>query len=200
MTAQKHIIVKERTSRWVEDIVIGLNLCPFATGVWQQTRICVSNAQDVEHLLMDLGNELEALLSESVDTLATTLLVVPDWLNAFPDYLDALMVIEQCLEDIGLAEEFQVASFHPQYQFADQAADDPAHWTNRSPWPVFHILRAASVAEAVATYPDADGIPERNVECFRSMGLDAVEERLARIHGTAGTPQKSGNTPGKPSA
>jgi hypothetical protein len=183
MTESNPVLVHNHIRKWVETIVIGHNLCPFAAATWAETKIAVSSAQNLNDLLLDLGAEIDALMSTASDLLATTLLVVPDWLQDFTDYLDVLEVIHQCLEDLDLMDEFQVASFHPQYLFADQDVDDPAHGTNRSPWPVFHLLREASVAEAVALHPDPEGIPERNAEKFRNMGGRRVTQMLASIQG-----------------
>jgi len=180
-TSPRHI--EKNTRNWVEQVVIGHHLCPFAANAWAQTVVHVSDAQDLDGLLTDFGQQLERLLSQSNDVLTTTLIVVPGWLNNFEDYLDALTVLEQCLEDLGLHEEFQLASFHPQYCFAEHAYDDPANGTNRSPWPTFHLLRSASVAEAIAHHPDPDGIPMRNAAHFRSLGADNVTRLLRKVHG-----------------
>ena len=160
------------TTAWLVKDVIGLNLCPFAQEVHVSNRIrtVVSGAETVEALRADLADELLLLKSlESAET-DTTLLIHPQVLSDFLDYNDFLEVADETVRDLGLDRDFQVASFHPHYQFAGTEADDVTNRTNRSPYPTLHILREASVASAMAEYPDADKIPERNIETLRRLG------------------------------
>jgi hypothetical protein len=171
--------VEEATRRWVERVVIGENLCPFARAVVPRMRVAVSAAESLEDLLGDVAAELQRLIDTAPPALSTTLIVTPAMLARFGDYLEALAVIERAITDAGLSGELQVASFHPRYRFADATSDDPANYTNRSPYPMFHLLREAEVSRAVDAHPDPDGIPARNVERMRALGEAGVRALLA---------------------
>ena len=166
------------TKLWLERAVIGLNLCPFAKGVHvkNQIRYMVSAAQTSEELLRYVMNELEVLAEVSRDKIDTTLLIHPHVLTDFLDYNDFLEVVDAALEDVDLAGELQVASLHPQYQFADTELDDITNYTNRSPYPTLHILREASINEAVAAFPEAEQIFEKNIETMRRLGHEGWNE------------------------
>lgn len=157
--------------RWVEQFVVGLGLCPFAAPVLQTMRVVTTPATSLEGLLRAFEAELQRLVDSDPGALPTTLLVAPDMLADFEDYLDALALLEAALADAGLEGEIQVASFHPEYRFADADPDDVAHYTNRAPYPTFHLLREAHVSEAVDRHPDPEGIPIRNVAQLRALGL-----------------------------
>ncbi len=160
------------TKLWLERAVIGLNLCPFAKGVHvkNQIRYFVSAAQTPEELLVDVLRELEVLAEASRDNIDTILLIHPHVLTDFLDYNDFLAVVDASLEDIDLAGELQVASMHPQYQFADTEFDDITNYTNRSPYPTLHLIREASIDEAVAAFPEAETIFEKNIATMRKLG------------------------------
>lgn len=161
------------TRRWIEHAVIGLNLCPFAKAVVAkgQVRYVLSDAATPEALLESLGEELVLLRDTSVDIIDTTLIVHPRVLADFLDYNDFLDDADALVAELDLEGMLQVASFHPQYQFAGSEPDDIENFTNRSPWPTLHLLREDSVARAVAAYPDPDAIVERNIETLRRIGL-----------------------------
>ncbi len=160
------------TRIWLERAVIGLNLCPFAKQVHarNQIRYVVSGAQTSEALLADLGAELQTLRSADPFAIDTTLLIHPRVLGNFLDYNDFLSRAEALVDSLGMAGEFQVASFHPQYQFADAGPDDIENYTNRSPWPTLHLLREASITRAVAAFPDPALIYKKNIETLRRLG------------------------------
>ncbi len=160
------------TQLWLEKAVIGLNLCPFAKGVHVkgQIRYFVSAARTPEELLVDVRNELEVLAEASREKIDTILLVHPHVLTDFLDYNDFLGVVDALLEDIDLAGELQVASMHPQYQFADTELDDITNFTNRSPYPTLHLIREDSIDEAVASFPEAETIFEKNMDTMRKLG------------------------------
>jgi uncharacterized protein len=162
------------TRAWLERAVIGLNLCPFAKSVHvkNQIRYAVSAAQTPEDLLADLVTELRILHAASPSEIDTTLLVHPRVLDDFLDYNDFLELAEAAVADAGLEGEIQVASFHPQYQFAGTRPEDIENCSNRSPYPTLHLLREASIERAVAVFPDASRIFERNIETLRRLGLD----------------------------
>ncbi len=166
------------TKLWLERAVIGLNLCPFAKSVHvkNQIRYVVSAAQTPEELLRDLLNEFEVLAESSAATIDTTLLIHPHVLTDFLDYNDFLAVVDAALVEVELDGELQVASMHPQYQFADTEPDDISNYTNRSPYPTLHLLREASIEQAVAAFPDAAQIFDNNIETMRRLGHEGWNE------------------------
>ncbi|MFA6014518.1 MAG: DUF1415 domain-containing protein [Gallionellaceae bacterium] len=160
------------TQLWLERAVIGLNLCPFAKAVHvkKQIRYVVSAATAPEELLREVLAEFEVLAEASPEAIQTTLLIHPNVLTDFLDYNDFLEVVDAALEDVDLAGELQVASMHPLYQFADTEFDDITNYTNRSPYPTLHLLREASIDEAVAAFPEAEMIYEKNIETMQKLG------------------------------
>ncbi len=174
---------ERETRRFVEQVVIALGLCPFAKEPWEAGRVDVrvSDARDEEALLVDLAIEAERLLASAPDELETTLLVHPHVLGDFAAYNDFLDLAEALLRERGHEGVLQIASFHPDYRFEGEPADDPAHATNRAPWPMLHLLREASITAAVAAHPDASAIPERNVALLREMGSVKVARLLAGL-------------------
>ena len=164
------------TRYWLEQAVIGLNLCPFAKTVHVkgQIRWVESPAGDAQALLEHLLAELRFLAAADPEQTETTLLVHPRALNDFLDAADA------AVEALGLVGVLQVASFHPDYRFAGTAADDVGNLTNRSPHPMLHLLREDSIARAVAAYPDAGAIYERNVETLRRLGANGWHQLMSR--------------------
>jgi len=168
------------TRRWLERAVIGLNLCPFAKAVYvkQQVRFVLSDAELPEDLLEELAEELLRLRETPANEIDTTLLVHPRVLTDFLDYNDFLDRVDALIEALDLDGELQVASFHPDYRFADSEADDPGNCTNRAPYPTLHLLREASLDKAVAAYPDADVIVERNLDTMARLGLDGYRKLL----------------------
>lgn len=162
------------TRSWVEKAVIGLNLCPFAKAVYvrEQIRYVVSSAATPLELHADLVAELSHLHEADPHQTDTTLLIHPFMLADFLDYNDFLDIADSAIDDLGLTGEIQIASFHPQYQFADTTVDDIGNYTNRSPYPLLHLLRETSIAKAVAAFPDAAEIFNKNIETMRRLGHD----------------------------
>jgi hypothetical protein len=160
------------TRDWLERAVIGLNLCPFAKAVHvrEQVRYVVSDATTPEALLEDLLFELRVLADADPEAIETTLLIHPHVLGDFLDYNDFLDVADAAVSELDLDGELQVASFHPDYQFADTAPDDISNFSNRAPYPTLHLLRESSVDRAVAAFPEAGQIFERNIETLRRLG------------------------------
>lgn len=163
----------ERTRQWLEKAVIGLNLCPFAKAVHvkAQIRYVVSDAVTEDALLADLLHELETLYDADPEQCETTLIIHPFVLGDFLHYNQFLDCADAAVSEMDLDGEIQVASFHPDYQFAGSNPDDIENFSNRSPYPTLHLLRESSVARAVAAFPDASKIYERNVDTLRSLGL-----------------------------
>lgn len=168
------LTVTHAVRHWLEAAVIGLNLCPFAKSVHvkRQVRYAVSDARTEEELLGDLVDELQRLQAASPDEVDTTLLIHPWVLGDFLDYNAFLGIAEDAVEELGLGGELQVASFHPQYQFADAPPHDITNYTNRAPYPILHLLREASIDRAVEAFPDAEEIYSRNMETMRSLGME----------------------------
>jgi hypothetical protein len=177
--------VIETTRRWISSVVIGLNLCPFAQRVFDADRIryVVSDAGDESWLLTDLARELEALVAAPTSVVETTLLIHPLALGDFLDYNDGVGAAEELVANLGLQGTIQIASFHPDYQFAGTDADAVENFTNRSPYPMLHLLREESIS-AVADDPKALlEIPRRNMATLKSLGVEKIREMLAVIHG-----------------
>lgn len=173
--------VEAEVRRWLERAVIGLNLCPFAKAVVvkQQVRLVVSDASTERALLEELGEELALLRDTPADEIDTTLLVHPQVLGDFLDYNDFLGDADALVEAMDLDGVLQVASFHPDYQFAGSEPDDADNLTNRAPYPILHLLREASIDRAVAAYPDPDAIIERNIATVRELGFAGWNRLLA---------------------
>lgn len=167
--------------RWLERAVIGLNLCPFAKAVYarNQVRIVVSDASTERALLQELGEEMALLRDTPAEQVDTTLLVHPQVLDDFLDYNDFLDDADALVEALALDGVLQVASFHPQYQFAGTEPDDAENLTNRAPYPILHLLREDSVDRAVAAYPDPDSIIERNVATMQDLGSEGFRKLLS---------------------
>ena len=160
------------TRVWLERAVIGLNLCPFARAPYQQQRIRyrVSHATDTDSLLDDLCGELQSLQVAKPADCETTLLIHPFVLQDFLEFNDFLDSADAALTALGFDGELQVASFHPDYQFADSPPDDIANFTNRSPYPILHLLRESSIERAIEAIDDPDAIYRRNIETLRRLG------------------------------
>ncbi|MDQ6681622.1 MAG: DUF1415 domain-containing protein [Pseudomonadota bacterium] len=159
------------TEAWVDRIVIGLNLCPFAKAVQKRRiRYVHTPAADAEALLGVFCAEARLLTTSSPSAIETTLLVHPSALTDFDDYNDFLGVLDAALEELGWAGELQVASFHPDYRFAGTATGDVTNATNRSPWPMLQLLREASVGAALAGFPDSARIYEANIATMQALG------------------------------
>jgi uncharacterized protein len=170
------------TQHWLARAVIGLNLCPFAKSVQVkgQIRYVVSAARGVDDLVVELADELRLLRDSDPAQIDTTLFVTPDAFAAFADFTDALFFAERLLGDLGLAGELQIASFHPHYQFDGTERDDIGNYTNRAPYPVFHLLREASIDRAVAAFPDAADIYERNIETLERLGHEGYAAWMSK--------------------
>lgn len=178
MIASEEVVAETR--HWLQRIVIGLGLCPFAAAPFSAGRIAyaVCESGDDEAVYQAFVKTLEGLLLASVEEQETALLIVPRGLASFDDYLDVLEMLEQAIEHGGFAGMVQVASFHPGYRFDGAPADDPANYSNRSPYPMFHLIREAGLAAALAAYPDPEQIPERNVARLRELGVEGIQTLL----------------------
>lgn len=169
-------IITESVRQWVESFVVELNLCPFVKREWvnNRVRLFATNAVTEEQLLEVLQTELELLNSDAA--VETTLLIHPEVLQDFYDYNEFLNLADSLLIEMDLEGVYQIASFHPNYQFGGTDPDDVENCTNRSPYPMLHLLREDSLEKAIAKYPDVDQIPIRNIELMNSMGQDKLSE------------------------
>ena len=178
MTEPDNAAVIAQTRAWVDRAVIGLNLCPFAKAPQAKglVRYVVSHATDPAALLADLIAELERLAESRAEKLETTLLIHPQVLTDFADYNDFIEVAEDTVAELDLEGVLQVASFHPQYQFADTASDDVGNATNRSPFPTLHLIREDSIDRAVQAFPEAELIYQTNIATLERLGAEGWAE------------------------
>ena len=160
------------TILWLENVVIGLNLCPFAKAIHvkNQIRFVVSSARQGHILLDELKRELRLLVAADPEQIESTLLIHPEVLKDFVEYNDFLADCDLAIEALELDGVVQVASFHPLYQFAGTKIDDLTNYTNRSPYPMLHLLREESVTRAVESFPDVDSIYKKNIETLMKLG------------------------------
>ena len=168
------------TQRWLTEMVIEQNFCPFAQKPFTQDaiRYHVNASQDWANIQQDFTQQLHFLNTHN--NVDTTLFIV-DWASLdFYDYLDGLMLLEQSLENAGFEGVFQIASFHPDYQFEGEAASSPSHYTNRSPLPIYHILREDSLSQVLDNMPNAHTIPEDNVARAQRLGKAFFEQILTQ--------------------
>ena len=174
---QSEIIEDVRS--WLESFIIELNLCPFAKRelVKDRVRFSVSLAESAEQLLASLLEELRLLESDS--EIETTLLIHPNALQEFTDYNQFLDLVDALIQQEGYSGIFQIASFHPQYRFAE-TVDEAENYSNRSPYPLLHILRESSVEREVANYPDTSTIPEQNIRLLRKLGVAKLQSLLGQ--------------------
>jgi hypothetical protein len=178
---ESHEAIIAATRHWLTRAVIGLNLCPFAKAVHvkDQIRYAVSDATNTEGVLTDLESELRTLADADPAVIDTTLLILPHALADFLDYNDCLYFADRMLKDLRLEGTLQIASFHPHYQFEGSEPDDIENYTNRSPYPILHLLREASIERAVDAFPDAADIYERNQETLRRLGQQGWQQWMA---------------------
>lgn len=171
--------------QWLESVVVNLNLCPFAKRelVKERVRFAVTEATTEEQLLMALQAELEVLDSDPL--LETTLLIHPEVLQDFYDYNQFLNYADSLLVQMGLEGVYQIASFHPHYQFDGTVADDVENYTNRSPLPLLHILREASLERVIAESADIAQIPARNITLMNNLGHAQLAALLQACFQTA---------------
>lgn len=174
-------VVIEKTRQWISQMVIGLGFCPFAQRVFdnEKIRYVVSQASDSPGLIKELEFELEGLNTAPRDKVETTLIIMPSLLKDFLDFNDFTSIADECVGDLGLRGVIQIASFHPLYQFEGTDKDSPENYTNRSPFPILHLLREISITELNMSETELQEIPKRNIETLTKMGLPSI---LKRIH------------------
>jgi len=176
MNQQSEIL--QHTRNWVAQVIVKLNFCPFAKPVMDNDgiRYHVVEADELEEALHGLIEQCQYL--DEHNEIETTLVIYPAGFNDFNDFLDLVEIANQLLAEQGYEGIYQLAHFHPDYCFEGEEPNDPANYTNRSPYPMLHLIREASLEKALDSYPDPEGIPERNIKLAREMGLAAMRSAL----------------------
>lgn len=182
-------LVEKHIRAWLQSFIVELNLCPFARPLIADPalRISVCDASNLEQLHYAFLSELDLIQQSSEGEIATSLLVVPNTLQRFEDYLDFLGDAEAMLEELGLDGTIQLASFHPQYLFDGEDKNSASHFSNRSPYPLIHFLREEMVASALQNYANPEKIPTRNIKTLQTIGRDTIERRWQLILGNKTT-------------
>lgn len=172
-------VIIDESRRWVKTVIVGMNFCPFAKPFVESSAVSYSvvNERSLEHCLQALCGELKRLNDDK--NIETSLLIYPVGFEAFDDYLELAGIADELLIEEGFEGVFQLATFHPDYCFEGQVYDDAANYTNRSPYPILHILREASVEKALESLSNPDKIPNRNIEFARAKGGDVMKALLA---------------------
>ena len=183
VAAVEQATVEGRIRAWLAEFVVGLNLCPFARPLLgaDNLRIAISNETEPGGLRRDLLQELDLLQRSTEAQIATTLLAFTAALGEFDDYLDFLGEAQDLLVEAGLEGVVQLASFHPHYLFAGEAADGASHYSNRSPYPLVHLLREDMLTRILADGADPDEIPARNIATLEGIGVDGLAQRWRDI-------------------
>ena len=176
--ANKDQNIIDQTQCWVKNIIVGHNFCPFAKRELERgsIRYSVNNNTDLESALQAMIDECVHL--DDNNDIETTLLILSEGFQDFEKYLDLVELGEKLIDDQGYEGIYQFASFHPDYCFAGAEQDDPANYTNRSPYPMLHLIREASMEQALKNYPEPEKIPDRNVDHARELGLDEMKRQL----------------------
>jgi uncharacterized protein len=176
----------ETTKLWLERFVIGLNLCPFAKHPFRNDKIryVVFEGNDLEKLTETLLKEATEMEQTTPSVLETTLIILPEVLDEFEEYLDFVEMSEFIFAEVELEGVIQLASFHPDYQFDETEVTDVENYTNRSPFPMLHLLREDSITRAIEAYPEVGNIPENNIDTMNQLGLTRVKLMLDDINRT----------------
>ena len=177
----KDQVVIQQTKNWVEQIVIGLNLCPFASRPFQNDHIeyTVNSGDFTEQHLHQLAASFARL--DASEEIETSLLIYPDAYQSFDNYLQLLDLANHLLEDMDYAGIYQIASFHPDYRFEGSTEDDASNYSNRSPYPMLHLIRESGLEKAIANYPDIERVPEDNIKKLREIGYLEMQNKLKNI-------------------
>jgi uncharacterized protein len=168
--------IEQDVRNWLVNVVIGLDLCPFASRPQEQSAVhfAISSAANDEEVLADLQAEIESLAKLPPSERETTLLIIPNHLQDFADYNDFLDSADWLIEQYEWVGVFQIASFHPDYCFNGTSPEDKENLTNRSPYPILHVLREESLERAIAHHPDVDSIPTRNIQHMQTLSAEAI--------------------------
>jgi len=184
----------ERTRRWLETVVVGLDLCPFAAGPWQagRVRIVASPAGDFDAAIVAVAGEIQRLVETPESELSSTLVTLPATLSDFEDFLDVVHVLGGLLEEVGAEHLVQLAHFHPDYRFEGVPADDVTNHTNRAPFPTLHLLRVDEVGRALDSHGDGLSIPHANMARLAELGTDGVAAIWSTFMGPDPEPPEGG--------
>ncbi len=169
---------EERVKRWLDEAIIGLDLCPFAAKAKRQggVRIAIFKVDDPMHAVHHTLHEARALLESAEARVRTTLVTLTQGLEDFEVYLDVVATVEDALFDVGAEGVLQVATFHPDYTFEGEDPEGISHFTNRAPYPILHLLREQDVSEAVDRHPNPQNIPHANIARLHDLGRNKVKE------------------------
>ena len=169
--------VIRKTREWVNGFVIRLNLCPFAKKVFDEERIryVVLESSEIKDLTKKLLDELYFLSKTEAEKIETTLIIFPNLLTDFESFNEYLAVADEILLEMSLIGDIQIASFHPQYQFAGTTKDAAENYTNRSPYPMLHLLREVSIENALKKVPKPENIPMENIKKMNEIGLEKLK-------------------------
>ncbi|PQJ62711.1 MULTISPECIES: DUF1415 domain-containing protein [Photobacterium] len=170
--------IEQSVQQWLNDVVIGLNLCPFAAKPQRnkQIKVHVSNDKTENDLLESIYLQLKELDETPPQELETTLVVAPYLLEDFDDYNQFLDLVEGLVVQLGKSGIYQIASFHPDYCFYGTEPEDAENLTNRSPYPIFHLIREESMEKVLKHYPDPEAIPERNIDCVENLTPEQIKQ------------------------
>ncbi len=171
----------QHTKNWVNDIVIGINLCPFASRPFQDNSIeyTVDTGDSLTRHLQQLAESFARL--DNNEGIETSLLIYPDAYENFDNYLELLDFANHLLDDLNYTGIYQIASFHPDYRFAGSEDNDASNFSNRSPYPMLHLIRESSLEKAIANYPNSEQIPENNIKKLRKTGYKKMQEKLKTL-------------------
>jgi len=180
-------LIEKHIRAWLESFIVELNLCPFARPVVasDSLRIAVCESEDLDQLHRTFLAELDLIQQSSEQEIATTLLVMPNALADFDEYLMFIDNAEALIEELGLDGTIQLASFHPEYLFAGEERDSASHFSNRSPYPVIHFLREDMLSNALDEFPNPEQIPLRNISTLEKIGRAEIELRWQKLRGNS---------------
>lgn len=180
MTSTAQTVI-QHTKNWIDEVVIGLNLCPFASRPFNEDRIdyIVAQSDQTEQHLQQLADCFTRLDKQS--NIETILLILPQSYEVFDDYLELLHLSNLLLEELNYSGHYQLASFHPNYQFEASEVNDASNFTNRSPYPMLHLLREGSIEKAIRSYENIDEVPQNNIKKLRKIGFNDMQQTLTRI-------------------
>lgn len=168
-------LVIDQTKKWVKNMVIGLNFCPFANQEYKNDtiRYQVSDTIDLSVAMMQLFDECTFL--DDNESISTTLIIFKDGFKEFDEFLFLVNLCEQLLRKQKYEGIYQIATFHPDYVFEGEDPNDPSNYTNRSPYPMLHLLREEQLEEVIEKFPDTETIPEKNIELTRKLGIEKIK-------------------------
>ena len=180
-------LVDKHIRAWLQTFIVELNLCPFARPVAasEALRISVCESEDLNQLTQAFLTELDLIQQSSELDIATTLLVMPNALASFDEYLMFLDNAEALIEELSLDGTIQLASFHPEYLFDGEDEQSASHFSNRSPYPVIHFLREDMLSNALDEFPNPEQIPQRNISTLEKIGRAEIEKRWQKLQGDA---------------